>query len=367
MNYLASPPLCVAYALAGTMDIDLVQRPARATTQTASRLPARHLAVAGGGRPHGRAGRAVGHVPHELRRGVRGRRALERCAATVPRPATASPGTRTRPTCAARPSSRACRAEPEPVQRHRRGARCCAMLGDSVTTDHISPAGAIKSRLRRRAATCSEHGVAPKRLQLLRVAARQPRGDDARHVRQHPPAQPARAGHRGRRHPPPARAASELSIYEAAMRYARGGHAARRPRRQGVRLGLLARLGGQGHAACSACAPSSPRASSASTAPTSSAWASSRSSSPTARARESLGLTGEETFAITGLASAERRRRSRARCTVRAGDKRVPRTRAHRHAQGGAVLPPRRHPAVRAAPAARDGLEGAGSAAPDAS
>ena len=35
-------------------------------------------------------------------------------------------------------------------------------------------------------------------LQLVRRAARQSRSDDARHVREHPPAQPARAGHRGR-------------------------------------------------------------------------------------------------------------------------------------------------------------------------
>ena len=27
MNYLASPPLCVAYALAGTMDIDILSDP----------------------------------------------------------------------------------------------------------------------------------------------------------------------------------------------------------------------------------------------------------------------------------------------------------------------------------------------------
>ena len=27
MNYLASPPLCVAYALAGTMDIDIISDP----------------------------------------------------------------------------------------------------------------------------------------------------------------------------------------------------------------------------------------------------------------------------------------------------------------------------------------------------
>ena len=37
MNYLASPPLVVAYALAGTMDIDMVERPARHRAPTARR------------------------------------------------------------------------------------------------------------------------------------------------------------------------------------------------------------------------------------------------------------------------------------------------------------------------------------------
>ena len=91
------------------------------------------------------------------------------------------------------------------------GARVLAMLGDSVTTDHISPAGSIKEgspagaylkRARRRA----------EGLQLLRLAPRQPRGDDARHVRQHPPAQPAGGwpgpASRGRRDAPPAATAS---------------------------------------------------------------------------------------------------------------------------------------------------------------
>ena len=131
------------------------------------------------------------------------------------------------------------------------GARVLAMLGDSVTTDHISPAGAIKED--------SPGGRLPQgarrreaRLQLLRLAARQPRGDDARHVRQHPPAQPARAGHRGRRHASDGRrAAVDLRRGDGLHR---GGHAAGRPRRQGVRLGLVARLGGEGHERCSASA-----------------------------------------------------------------------------------------------------------------
>ena len=48
-NYLASPPLVVAYALAGRMDIDLDARAAR-RRQRRPGLPARHLADAAGGR-----------------------------------------------------------------------------------------------------------------------------------------------------------------------------------------------------------------------------------------------------------------------------------------------------------------------------
>ena len=64
-----------------------------------------------------------------------------------------------------------------------------------------------------------------------------------------------------------------------------------------------------------------------------------------------LGLTGEEVFSITGLAEPmnagepvpERGARARRRARVQGA-------RADRHAEGGGLLPPRRHPAVRAAP-----------------
>ena len=80
MNYLASPPLVVAYALAGTMDIDLTVDP---------------LGEDGDGKPvfladiwpseqRGQRGHPgvldLGDVPHPLRRRVRGRRVLERGA-----------------------------------------------------------------------------------------------------------------------------------------------------------------------------------------------------------------------------------------------------------------------------------------------
>jgi aconitate hydratase len=43
-NYLASPPLMVAYALAGTMDIDLTTDPLGEDSSGQARLPARYLA-----------------------------------------------------------------------------------------------------------------------------------------------------------------------------------------------------------------------------------------------------------------------------------------------------------------------------------
>ena len=75
---------------------------------------------------------------------------------------------------------------PRPTSRRRSptstGARVLAVLGDSVTTDHISPAGSISpSSPGRPVAPGARRDAA--RVQLVRRAARPPRGDDARHVR----------------------------------------------------------------------------------------------------------------------------------------------------------------------------------------
>ncbi len=121
MNYLASPPLCVAYALAGTMDIDIVGEPLGQDEQGRGRVPARHLARRARGRRDDRAGGPVGHVPQELRRGVRGRRALERACRC--RRAIASRGTRTRRTCGCRRTSRTC--PPSPGRCETSRARAC--------------------------------------------------------------------------------------------------------------------------------------------------------------------------------------------------------------------------------------------------
>ena len=77
MNYLASPPLCVAYALAGTMDIDLYDDP---LGEDQDGEPVFLKDIWPDSKEVGqtdRGGGPVRDVPQELRRGVRRRRALE--------------------------------------------------------------------------------------------------------------------------------------------------------------------------------------------------------------------------------------------------------------------------------------------------
>ncbi len=65
-----------------------------------------------------------------------------------------------------------CEKTPQPVQ-DISGARILAMLGDSVTTDHISPAGSIKADSPAgRYLQSARRGA--QRFQLLRLAPRQP-------------------------------------------------------------------------------------------------------------------------------------------------------------------------------------------------
>jgi aconitate hydratase len=107
--------------------------------------------------------------------------------------------------CRTRPISRAWTMT-RPVHRHHRDARVLACSGDSITTDHISPAGSIKEDSP--AGDYLKESGRPAGLQLLRLAARQSRGDDARHVRQHPHQEPDGAGRRRRRDRAPSRPAN---------------------------------------------------------------------------------------------------------------------------------------------------------------
>jgi aconitate hydratase len=140
MNYLASPPLCVAYALAGTMDIDIVADPLgrdehgedvylRDIWPSAQEV-AKTIGAAVRADMFRRSYGEV-FVGDENWRGlpvpVGERFAWDPDSTYVRLP----------------PYFDGMPAQPMPV-RDIAGARVLALLGDSVTTDHISPAGSIK-------------------------------------------------------------------------------------------------------------------------------------------------------------------------------------------------------------------------------
>ena len=133
--------------------------------------------------------------------------------------------------------------EPGPVE-DIVGARCLVTLGDSVTTDHISPAGSIKpdSPAGR---YLVEHGV--ERKDFNSYGSRRGnhevmvRGTFA-NVRLRNLLVPGSEG-TWTVHLP---TGEEMTIFEAAERYLAEGMPLDRARGQGVRLGLVARLGGEG-------------------------------------------------------------------------------------------------------------------------
>ena len=129
------------------------------------------------------------------------------------------------------------------------------MLGDSVTTDHISPAGSIK-----------RDGPAGQYLIENGVESRDFNSYGSRRGNHEVMMRGTFANIRLRNQLAPGTEGGvtpylggdgdeEMSIYDAAMRYIDQRRPADRPGRQGVRLGLVARLGGQGHAAARASAP----------------------------------------------------------------------------------------------------------------
>jgi aconitate hydratase len=157
MNYLASPPLVVAYALAGTMDIDIVGEPLGQDAQGQDVYlrdiwPSEHEVA-----------QTIEQAIHsDMFRSSYGevfagderwntlqvpegdRFAWEADSTYVRLP----------------PYFDGMPAQPESLT-DIDGARVLALLGDSVTTDHISPAGSIK-RDGPAGAYLQEHGVAPR-------------------------------------------------------------------------------------------------------------------------------------------------------------------------------------------------------------
>jgi aconitate hydratase len=157
MNYLASPPLVVAYALAGTMDLDLTTEP---------------LGTGSDGQPVFL--KDIWPSPKDVSDVVAGAITGEMYADSYADvfagdarwQAIEVPGG---DAFAWDPESTYVRKPPyfEGMEREPKpltdiaGARVLAVLGDSVTTDHISPAGSIKVDSPA-GKYLSEHGVAPK-------------------------------------------------------------------------------------------------------------------------------------------------------------------------------------------------------------
>ena len=137
-NYLASPPLCVAYALAGTMDLDLLDEPL-GQDESGADVFLRDIWP------------SSQEIQETIAASVRGDMFTSRYAdvftgddewRSLPAPEDelfawdeTSTYVRRPPYFDEKASGRV-----EDIE----GARCLVVVGDSVTTDHISPAGAIR-------------------------------------------------------------------------------------------------------------------------------------------------------------------------------------------------------------------------------
>jgi aconitate hydratase len=135
MNYLASPPLCVAYALAGWMDIDITREPLQGGVRLADIWPSQREVADG---IEQAVESAMFHRSYaEVFEGDENWNALEVPAGD--RYAWDPASTYVK----GPPYFEGMDAEPAKEFVQITGARVIALLGDSVTTDHISPAGAI--------------------------------------------------------------------------------------------------------------------------------------------------------------------------------------------------------------------------------
>jgi aconitate hydratase len=236
MNYLASPPLCVAYALAGTMDVDLLHDP---------------LGRDGHGedvylRDIWPSEREIAKTVGEAVRADMFRKSYGEVFAgderwnglDVPegeRFAWDADSTYVR----LPPYFEGMPPEPPPVE-ELHGARVLAKLGDSVTTDHISPAGAIK-RDGPAGAYLQEQGVAPRDFNSygsrrgnhevmmrgtfanIRLRNQLAPGTEGGVTRHFPARAGADAGGAGADGQGSGVEGEQMSIYDAAMRYAQEG------------------------------------------------------------------------------------------------------------------------------------------------
>jgi len=217
MNYLASPPLVVAYAIAGTMDVDLVSDPLGVDAE-GDDVYLRELWPSAD-----EVARTIEEaVQSDMFRSSYGEvfdgderwNGLD--VPTGERFAWDEDSTYVR----LPPFFEDMAPEPEPLK-ELEGARVLAKLGDSVTTDHISPAGSIK-RDSPAGAYLIEHGVEPR--DFNSYGSRRGnhevmmRGTFA-NIRLRNQLAPGTEGGVTRHLPD----GEEMSIYDAAMRYAEEG------------------------------------------------------------------------------------------------------------------------------------------------
>ena len=246
MNYLASPPLVVAYALAGSMDVDLFNDPLGQDTDGNDVFM-----------------KDIWPSAQEVEDVIASAITSEMFTSDYADVFAGDEQWRSLPTPEGKtfewdedstyvrkpPYFDGMPDEPEPVT-DIEGARVLLKLGDSVTTDHISPAGAIKKDSPA-GKYLAEHGVEQR--DFNSYGSRRGnhevmiRGTFA-NIRLRNQLAPGTEGgftrdllrrRRGRRHHR-LRGVGEVP---------RGRHPARGPVRQGVRLRLVARLGGEGHRA----------------------------------------------------------------------------------------------------------------------
>jgi aconitate hydratase len=205
-NYLASPPLVVAYALAGTMDINLATDPIAQTPDGKdvylkdiwpTQAEIAELVEATVTRE------AFIEKYADVFKGDEKWQGVEVTEAEVydwPASSTYIQNP---------PYFRGMGAEPGTIS-NIEGAKVLAILGDMVTTDHISPAGSFKDTTPAGKLPRGTSGAGAG-VQLLRLAPGQPRGHDARHLRQHPYQERDARWGRGRLHAR-ARRAADLDL-----------------------------------------------------------------------------------------------------------------------------------------------------------
>jgi aconitate hydratase len=216
-NYLASPPLVVAYALAGTVDIDFAKEPIGTsdagepvflkdiwpssddvrTTVEACVLPEMFVEQYSSAFTSNEKWNAIEITAGDLYAWAEESTYIQRPPFLEGISADVTP--------------------PNPI----RGARCLALLGDSVTTDHISPAGSI-AKASPAGRYLMEHSVDPR--EFNSYGSR--RGNDRvmvrgtfANIRIRNQLVPATEGGYTRHIP----SGEEMSIYDAAMKYQAAG------------------------------------------------------------------------------------------------------------------------------------------------